>query len=289
MSRCLLAFAAGLLVIPPLGFGWVPFGDTNRLVGNEPGESAANKAAADEAKPRLQTTAVGTKFLVHPAFDAVIAEKIAAARKELRAQRDKGKFVAYISVPLTARGGGHEAVNREISLSVKKRLEERYGQGFWALAPGQADYALPDIKGLKPEGGDYLYMWTEILAGEDGKGSDFDLIYFTGPTDVHAFFKLPDRGLLGVLDNYIDLRARFDVPFRQEVAEQPKVRRAFLRYYGLCASTAFSNGCHDEWNLFLIVNRRRGVIGEQIPMYYDGRALSMGEMEMIVTAGYEKK
>ncbi len=283
-------FVPGIIgLLPIVGFGLVSWLEAQGAVADKPRESAKRNAADEEPKPRLKATVLGTKFLVHPAFEAVIAEKVAAARKELRAHRQKGMFIGYICVPLTARGGGHEGINREISLSVKKRLEDRYGLGFWALAPGQADYALPEVKGVKPEGGDYLYMWTEILAGEDGKGSDFDLVYFTGPTDVHAFFNLPHKGLLDVLDNSIDIRARLDVTFRQEVAEQPKPRRAFLRYYGLCASTAFSNGCHDEWNLFLTVNRRRGVIGDQLPMYYDGRALSMGEMATAVGAGYEQK
>src|SRR5206468_4011524 len=96
----------------------------------------------------------------------------------LRGQRDVpdlrhgGRLVIYASTPISPRGGGGEKVNVEIAASVKARLAKAYGGGGWVLDPGV--YQLPSVDGRAPGGGDYMVMWTRVLAGDDGAGRDVD-------------------------------------------------------------------------------------------------------------------
>jgi hypothetical protein len=225
---------------------------------------------------------------VQPRLEAAVREKIAQMRETLKSHREQGQLIAYISTPISPRGGGHSATNLAISAFVKTQLESRYGPKLWALDPGQAQ----TLQGQQPEpqGGDYLYMWSEILAGKDGLAKDFDMVYFVGPSDVRAYFSSQEvtvqANYLGELERYVEKRATRDERFRQEVAAKPDTRQGFVRFYGLRAGVAFSKGAHDEWNLFVRVNRKRGV-GEQVAMFYDGRALSPAEMETEISPGYE--
>ncbi|HTY77322.1 MAG TPA: hypothetical protein VMI34_05850 [Candidatus Bathyarchaeia archaeon] len=52
------------------------------------------------------------------------------------------------------------------------------------------------------------------------------------------------------------------------------------------ASSAFSSGAHDEWNILVRVNRRRP-LGDQVAVFFDGRPASPAEMETEVAPGYE--
>ena len=121
-------------------------------------------------------------------------------------------------------------------------------------------------------------MWTQILAGKDGKGTDFSMVYFVGPTDMHSFFGTRDGGILDDLDAYIEQRAEDDVEFKKAVADVPAKRGNFINYYGIRASATFSTGALDEWNIFRLVNRRRPV-GEQVTFYFDGRQVSPAASE----------
>lgn len=240
--------------------------------------------------PRLRETVLGTKFLVRPAFDAAIESNVKAIRQRIREQRCQGRLVGYISVPISARGGGHTPTNISTALFVKERLEQKYGaKHFWALAPGAAENQLPKIDGASAGGGEYMYMWTQVLAGEKGDGADFDMVHFVGPADFRAFFGInkDQTDQLSAMESYIDRRAAGDEEFRAQIAEDPDRRREFVRYYGLRASTAFSNGALDEWNIFRLINARRSV-GEQIAVYFDGRPVSPGEMQSPARVGYEQ-
>ena len=129
-------------------------------------------------------------------------------------------------------------------------------------------------------------MWTAVLAGEDGSGPDFDMVHFTGPGNMRAFFGCAAAAVTECIDRYVTKRAQTDEAFRQEVADRPARRREFLRCYAMRASSAYSPGAHDEWNIFVAINRRRP-LGGQVAMYFDGRPLSPGEMETAVSPGYE--
>ena len=230
------------------------------------------------------STVVGIKYCTDPAFNTVVAANVQKIRQDIRAQRQAGKLIIYASTPISPRGGGHVGVNLEIAASVKAKLEKEYGSVVWVLDPGK--YQMPDVDGKSAGGGEYMVMWTDVLAGEDGTGKDFDLAHFTGPGDMRAFFGCGKEDIGGCVARYVDARAGADPKFRQEVAENPQRRPAFIRYYALRASSAYSTGAHDEWNIFVKINRKRP-LGEQTAMFFDGRPASPAEMETEVSPGYE--
>ena len=248
--------------------------------------AAANAGAASECSPprRGVTTALGMKYCADPAFDAVIASQVQKIRQDVRAQRQAGKLIVYASTPISPRGGGYEAVNVEIAASVKVKLEKEYGGAVWVLDPGK--YQMPDAAGKAAGGGEYMVMFTEVLAGEDGTGRDFDMAHFTGPGDMRTFFGCGREDVGGCIGRYVATRAATDPRFRQEVADNAQRRHAFIRYYTLRASSAYSSGAHDEWNIVVKINRKRR-LGEQVAVFFDGRPASPAEMETEVSAGYE--
>lgn len=236
---------------------------------------ASSAAAADCGPPRAVTTTVlGMKYCADPAFAAVIGERIQKIRADVRGQRQAGKLIVYASTPISPRGGGDMAVNLDVAASVKARLEKELGAAVWVLNPGT--YQLPEVNGRAPGGGDYMVMWTEVLAGEDGGGRDFDMVHFTGPGNLRAFFGCGREDVSGCIAGHPAARAIAD----------PARRQAFVRYYALRASTAYSTGAHDEWNIFVKINRKRQV-GDQVAVFFDGRAVSPAEMETEIAPGYE--
>jgi hypothetical protein len=247
---------------------------------------AAAPAAECAAPKAVVTTAVGMKYCADHAFDAAIATLVQRARQDARAQRGAGKLIVYASTPISPRGGGHVETNLEIAASVKSRLEKEYGGAVWVLDPGR--YQMPDVGGKSPGGADYMVMWTAVLAGEDGMGRDFDMVHFTGPNDMRAFFGCLRDDVTGCIDRWLTARAGRDEKLRTGIAADSARRQAFLRYYALRASSAYSSGAHDEWNIFVRINRRRP-LGEQVAVFFDGRPASPAEMETEVSPGYEQR
>jgi hypothetical protein len=241
-------------------------------------------AAAQSCRaPRAAVdTVLGMKYCSDPAFDGVIDGQVQKIRQDARAARQAGRLVIYASTPISPRGGGVEKVNIEIAASVKTRLEKVYGGVAWVLDPGA--YQMSKVGDKTPGGGEYMVMWTRVLAGDDGAGRDFDMVHFTGPADMRAFFGCSDD-LTGCLDRWLVTRAASDADLKR-LTDNSDTRRAFLRYYALRASAAYSSGAHDEWNIFVKINRKR-TLGDQIAMFFDGRPLSPGEMEVEITPGYE--
>jgi hypothetical protein len=174
--------------------------------------------------------------------------------------------------------------NLQIAASVKVRLEKEYGAAVWVLDPGR--YQLPDTGGKPAGGAEYMVMWTAALAGDDGMGRDFDMFHFTGPQDMRAFFGCGREDVTGCLDRWLTARAATDDKLRRAVADDSVRRQAFLRYYALRASSAYSSGAHDEWNILVRINRRRA-LGDQVAVFFDGRPVSPAEMETEVSPGYE--
>jgi len=241
--------------------------------------------AADCAAPKaVVTTAVAMKFCADPGFDGVIASQVQRVRQDIRAQRQAGKLIVYASTPISPRGGGDMDINLEIAASVKARLEKEYGAGVWVLDPGR--YQMPDVGGKPPGGAEYMVMWTAVLAGDDGMGRDFDMAHFTGPQDMRAFFGCGREDVTGCLQRWLAVRSTTDDKLRRALAADAGRRHAFLRYYTLRASSAYSSGAHDEWNILVRINRKRP-LGEQVAVFFDGRPTSPGEMEADVSPGYE--
>jgi len=249
------------------------------------GPLAAAVAAAECAPPKaVVTTSVGMKFCADPGFGGVIASRLQTIRQDIAAQRQAGKLVIYASTPISPRGGGHMDTNLQIAASVKVRLEKEYGAAVWVLDPGR--YQLPDTGGKPAGGAEYMVMWTGALAGDDGTGRDFDMFHFTGPQDMRAFFGCGREDVTGCLDRWLTARAAADDKLRRAVADDSVRRQAFLRYYALRASSAYSSGAHDEWNILVRINRRRA-LGDQVAVFFDGRPVSPAEMETEVSPGYE--
>lgn len=242
------------------------------------------------AQPRARQTVIGTNFQVDTAFDAVLDKFIVRLRGQLLEQRNAGKLIGFVSLPLSSRGGGNRDLNVEISEHIKRKLEARLGgDRVYVLAPGLVESSLPDVEGRSAQGGEYMYMWTEVLAGKRGLAEDFDFVYFAGPTDFADYFALTGTNDLGKLEQFMFERLKSNPEFAESL-KSPADKRAFLSYYGLKASVNFSSGSHDEWNLFRIANERRRKewgVGEQLPLYFDGRQLSPGEAEAPASKGYQ--
>lgn len=187
----------------------------------------------------------------------------------------------------------------------------------------------------RPGGGDYMRMWTKVLVEEllprylwatdppDAPaylGGHFDAYYFLGPQDVHSFFTNgTSMSLTDALEAYFARKFSTDPDFRDAYSMPPGIhwghasdklteeekkdrnaweerRKAFFRYYGLRASVAYSLGSHDEWNLFVEINRRRrekgkttdGVaVWDQLAGYFEGRQIAPGAAEVDITRGYD--
>ena len=249
--------------------------------------SCAGLAGAQSCPaPRtLVDTPVGLKFCADPAFTTTIEAGVAKIRQDVRAQRQAGRLIIYASTPISPRGGGVEKVNLAIAASVKARLEKMYGHGAWVIDPGV--YQLPKVDGKDAGGSEYMVMWTRVLGGDDGAGRDIDTAHFTGPADMRAFFRCGPEDVTGCLGRWLDARSATDAELRR-VAGDTEARRAFVRYYALRASTAYSAGAHDEWNIFVRINRKR-TLGDQIAIFFEGRSASPAEMETEISPGYEAR
>jgi hypothetical protein len=242
-------------------------------------------AAADCTPPRTRvSTILGLALCIDPAFEPAIAAHVEKIRSDVSAQRQAGKLVLYLSTPVGPRDGGRERIDLDVAKAVKVRLERELGDRVWVLDPHQ--YALPPLEGRAPGPEEQMLVWTRMLAGTDGLGRDVDLAYFTGPTDVRAYFGCARGDLVGCLARWIAARMAGEEAFRMEVEADPGGQAALLRYYAVRASSAQSKTAHDEWNVFVRINRRRP-LEEQIGMFFDGRALSPAEVETPVWPGYE--
>ncbi len=243
------------------------------------------------AAPGTQCTVISICFCVNTDFKTAIDEKVASYRAAIAAERAKGKAIGYMSVPLSTTGGSYFGVNREVAQQVKDRVEARYGSGsVWLLNPTAKEADLPTLNGVRAGQGDYLVMWTRILEGEKGLGDDFDFVYFVGPSDFAGFFGLTGKGDMDRIAAYFDERLQKDADLKRAVERGTVTAASFRNYYGLKASAAFSVGAHDEWNVIRTINARRRDdarfgLANQLPMMFDGRALSSAESEQAVATG----
>jgi len=252
---------------------------------------SALAAPSAQAARTTECTKLKLCYCVNDDFKPLIEEKVKFFRAVIAEQKAKGKAVGYISVPLSTLGGGYFDVNAEVSLAAKKRVETRFGEGnAWALNPGsnESDLTLPS--GVRGSNDDYMLMWTKILEGPSGMGDDFDFVYFVGPTDFGSLFGLTGTGDMDTIASYFDDRLGKDAGLKREVDRGRITRNTFRNYYALKASVTFSNGAHDEWNIFRQLNDRRRTdskygVANQIPMLFDGKSLAPAATEQAVTAG----
>ena len=241
-----------------------------------------------DAAKTTECTRIGICYCVNDELKTVIAGRVERFRQVIAEQRKAGKIVGYLSVPLSATGGGNFNVNKEVAESAKAAIEKRFGSEFvYVLNPGTLDADLP-----KGTGADYRLMWTSLLEGGDGLG-EFDFVYFAGPQDFGRYFGFDGTNDVGKLDAYFDKRAKSDPDF-EKAAQSGLTKAAFRRYYALRASSTVSRGAHDEWNIFRLINERRRAdaklgTGNQIPILFDGRGVAPADAEASVSEGYVGK
>jgi hypothetical protein len=237
--------------------------------------------AAVKAESSNQCTALGFCYCVNMDLRPAIESHVADIRKAMHAQRDLGKAIGYISIPISTSEGSYIGVNIDASVDVGTRVEARLGRAsVWLLNPAAKEWSLQGATGA-----DYMFMWATVLEGAGGLGSDFDFIYFVGPSDFAALLKLDGTADMQKLEAYYDKRAATD-------SGMAKVeKRAFRNYYALRASVAFSLGSHDEWNIAKAINDRRRFRGQangipgQLAILFDGHAVPPASYEGNVQAG----
>lgn len=221
----------------------------------------------------------GVVFNIKPSLISHIEKLVDELSTEIDENKAKGKFFAYLSVPISNRGGGDFQTNTDMAASITSAVTNQFGDDLWVLNP--AAYNLPK----DARGGDYMAVWADVLAGRDGKGSDLDMVYFAGPSDVWSFFGATGPDRLGTIANWLDEKAKHSEAYKK-IATDPIQRRRFLRYYGIRGSAAYSKGAHDEWNIVVAFNRYRE-IGEDIAIYFDGAPIEPGDFDDDTDGGYE--
>lgn len=238
-----------------------------------------------------ECTTSGLCYCVNQDFKPAIQEKVDYFRAAIAAERAKGKAVGYMSIPLSTVGGGYFGVNREVAQQVKSRVEARLGaSSAWLLDPTARNADLPSIDGVRAGQAEYLLMWTRLLEGPEAMGEDFDFVYLVGPSDFANFFGFTGVADMDKLTAYFNERLANDADLKRAVERGAVSATTFRNYYALRASVAFSVGAHDEWNVIRSVNTRRRDdkaygVANQLPVLFDGRALSSGEFEQAVTGG----
>jgi hypothetical protein len=257
--------------------------------------SALGQAVSIDLTPVLRCAQPGFCFCVRPAFDPGIAERVKAFRGRLAEQRAAGKLTAYMSVPLSGGSGSDFEVNRLVAGFLSDQLMAEYGDKyFYVLNPGSKEADLPDLQGSRASQGEYMSLWAQMLFGEDGLGRDFDVVYFAGPRDFDAYFKstnVAGTARLERLSNFFDKRYREEARFKDAVDKERMTRSSFLRYYGLRASTSFSRGAHDEWNIVTAINGKRSVLPTEfgvlglLPVFYNGNAIEPGDFQSYTVVG----
>ena len=232
-------------------------------------------------------TALDLCYCVNSDYREVIEANVARVRQLIASNKAQGKAIGYLSIPLSPAGGGSFEINSEIAAEVARHVTARFGaRSVFLLNPGAEGGDKMNGAG----GADYMYMWTQILAGQKGLGDDFDFFYFAGPTDFGKYFALTGEGDLERLEAWFDARLAKDPAFKKSVDQGDLTRARFRNYYGLRASVAFSYGSHDEWNIARVINiRRRGAadlgIAEQLAIFFDGRPQSPGAYELATAPG----
>jgi hypothetical protein len=256
----------------------------------------------------------------------------------LRALADD-KLVIYLSCPLSSRAGSYFATNVEIANFTAQRLSADWGGRVWFLNPAQ--YQMESAQGLglirmhayelgleqhttidvdklikedPAAGGDYMRMWTRVLAEDGAKnlGDRFSAFYFIGPADIRAFFSHESKHLSSGVESYFAQKYCLDSHFRRyfslpliddkgSVSHDPEDvqtmnleirKQQFVRFYTVRASAYFSKGSHDEWNIWQKLNAMRIAeadpygMGSQIAGYFENIQIAPGAAEAPISAGY---
>jgi hypothetical protein len=237
-----------------------------------------------EAAPETTTACSINQFCycVQKDFQDAVDKEVKTLRALIRKQKADSKAIGYLSIPLSGVGGSYFPLNARIAAKTKEFVEQRFGsRSAFVLNSGADDISLP--KGASQA--DYLFMWTQVLEGETGKGEDFDFIYFVGPSDFGRYFGLDGHNDMTKLENWYDGAITTDANLKSVD------RSAFRTYYALRASGAYSIGAHDEWNVVRAIDAARMKskadygIQRQLGVLFDGKGIAPGVFETQSTPG----
>lgn len=285
-------------------------------------------------------------------WEKLFDKQVLLIKEDIYRARAQGKMIIYLSCPISSRGGGYSGTNVEIADFTRMKLVREWGTGFWILNPASYQMESKGGTGLmyrhaaaiwkekgkeivdnlmsnqktRPQGGDYMRMWTKVLVEDDNLGElkntgyNFDGYYFIGPIDVKSYFLNSDNGdLTSSIHNYFARKFALDSDFRnfysmrginwgghdsdeikRPVEEQllleewNKKRQDFFRFYALKAGINFSSGSHDEWNIWFELNRKRiaklerkEALGNFIPAYFEGKQITPPDFTIRADKGYE--
>jgi hypothetical protein len=268
-------------------------------------------------------------------------------KADLKRAQAEGRTIVFQSCPISSAGGGHFSTNVDIAGAIERNLMAKWGERFFILNPSKYQMETKEGVGLMhqhasaieretgkhidvnqlfkdypPGGGDYMRMWTKVIAEDEyylgtgpiiaNAGNLFDAFYFIGPTDVQEFFLSEARSLSQAVEIYFARKYSLDDDFRNDFdnitengVRRPldlanlhdkgiwqSRRRDFFRYYAIKAGTNFSQGSHDEWNIVNLLNAKRqahlGALGieNQIAIFFDGRQISPGSYPTQAMPGY---
>jgi hypothetical protein len=268
-------------------------------------------------------------------------------KADLKRAQAEGRMIVFQSCPISTAGGGHFSTNVDIAGAVERNLMARWGERFFILNPSKYQMETKEGFGLMhqhaaaieretgksidvnqlfknhpPTGGDYMRMWTKVIAEDDyytgareivpNSGNLFDAFYFIGPTDVQEFFLGEAKSLSQAVEIYFARKYSLDDEFKNdfdgyeengvyrsldlanphEKAIWQQRRRDFFRYYAIKAGTNFSQGSHDEWNIVHLLNAKRQAhlgargVEDQIAIFFDGRQISPGSYPTQAMPGY---
>ncbi len=261
--------------------------------------------------------------------------QVEQVQEDIRRARSEGRFIVYLSCPISSRGGGMSITNVEIANYTARWLMNQWGSRFWVLNPasyqleskqgtglihrfarelGVDSKRLQDLeKNYPAKDGDYMRMWTRVLVEDDDNknvGGRFSSFYFLSPTDVQRFFGQNETSTLtAAVEEYFSSQFAMNADFRDYFStEDPSGKRPsnwkdlwqqrrddFVRFYSLRASVAFSKGSHDEWNIFVELNRRRIALGDgsgyglgsQISAYFNAKQVDPSSAETPISPGYQ--
>jgi hypothetical protein len=267
-------------------------------------------------------------------WEEIFNRQVTLIQEDVMRALASDRLVVYLSCPVSSRGGSLSTTNIDIALSTTRRLSSEWGDRFWFLNPAQYQLESPHGTGLlarhasyiqvdgkpldwkallkksPPSGGDYMRMWTRVLAedADQNQGERFAAIYFVGPADCRHFFTAGGKGSLsnGVEAYFArkyatdrEFNAYFSEPFfdaenepvSDPVAEWDRRRKEFLRYYTVRAGAAFSRGSHDEWNIWVALNQLRlsrsnDGVGTQIPGFFEGAQVDPASAKTSIESGY---
>lgn len=243
--------------------------------------------AAASAETSTECTANSLCYCVQNDLKSVIAMRVDEIRARIAVQRQQGKAIGYLSIPISTVQGSYLPVNVKIAARTKERVEERFGpRSLWLLNTAAKEFSLPEAA----KGADYMLMWTRVIEGNDGLGRDFDFIYFAGPADFAQYFSFDGRADLEKLERFYDGLVKTD----SKLAEVKKTD--FRNYYGLRASVSFSYGSHDEWNIVRTINAKRTAkkdgedafgIAKQVAVMFNGAGVAPGLFDTLTATGTE--